>query len=376
MSLVGLRRGTSAPVTVEVRDLPGVDGDRPVVWAELGGETASGFRGVPMSSTNATMVAMGAEAARADGMPLVVVIASTGSDIVEGVAALDGWGRLAKSARRLLGDRADDHRRRRPGGVRAGPPARRRRPRRDDRVELRLRQRAGDGRGVHGRARDDRRARRDGRAGAAHRRAERRRPEPRGGHGGRRRPPRLPALERRRGPTPLAERRPHRPPLPRSRGADPGDGHRQLRRAAGRRGDRRRRQPARDPRPVGPQRRHGTGHAGRPPDRHRRQPADLPRRHAGHPGVAEGRPVRHLLRRLQPADRHARRHARLLSRQGPRVAGHDPSRRPARVRLRPGHRAADLRDPAQELRRGVHRHGLQARWATTSAWRGRGPSWP
>ncbi len=97
MSLVGLRRGTSAPVTVEVRDLPGVDGDRPVVWAEIGGETASGFRGVPLSSTNATMVAMGAEAARAGGMPLVVVIASTGSDIIEGVAALDGWGRLARA---------------------------------------------------------------------------------------------------------------------------------------------------------------------------------------------------------------------------------------------------------------------------------------
>ena len=39
--------------------------------------------------------------------------------------------------------------------------------------------------------------------------------------------------------------------------------------------------------------------------------------------------------------------------------GHDPPRRPARVRLRPGDGAADLRDPAQELRRRLHRHGLQ-----------------
>ncbi len=50
----------------------------------------------------------------------------------------------------------------------------------------------------------------------------------------------------------------------------------------------------------------------------------------------------------------------LLPGQGPRVAGHDPPRRPARVRLRPGHGAPRRRDPAQELRRRLHRHGLQA----------------
>ena len=94
MSALGLRRGTTAPVTVEVRTL---DGERPVVWVDLGGETPSGFRGVPLSSTNAVMVEMGADTARRGGMPLVIVLASTGSDIVEGVAALDGWGRLAKA---------------------------------------------------------------------------------------------------------------------------------------------------------------------------------------------------------------------------------------------------------------------------------------
>ena len=55
---------------------------------------------------------------------------------------------------------------------------------------------------------------------------------------------------------------------------------------------------------------------------------------------------------------HPRRHARLLSRQGPRVAGHDPPRRAARLRLRPGHGARVSRRPAQGLRRRVHRHGL------------------
>ena len=59
-----------------------------------------------------------------------------------------------------------------------------------------------------------------------------------------------------------------------------------------RRGDRRRRQPARDPRPLGGQRRHRVRHHRRAPDRHRRQPAARPRRHARHPGVAEGGPVR------------------------------------------------------------------------------------
>ncbi len=65
------------------------------------------------------------------------------------------------------------------------------------------------------------------------------------------------------------------------------------------------------------------------------------------------------VRRLQPADRHPGRHARLLPRQGPRVARHDPPRRPARLRLCPRDRATHLRDPAQELRRRLHRHGLQ-----------------
>ena len=135
----------------------------------------------------------GRRTARAEGMPLVVVLASTGADIVEGIAALEGWGRLAKALVDCSGDRADDRRRRRPGGVRTGAAARRRRPRRDDRGQLRLRQRAGDGRGVHRRAGDDRRARRRRRAGPPHRRAEPRRRRPRGGRRGRRRPARLPA---------------------------------------------------------------------------------------------------------------------------------------------------------------------------------------
>ncbi|MBA3288880.1 MAG: methylmalonyl-CoA carboxyltransferase [Acidimicrobiia bacterium] len=94
---LSLRRGTNAPITAEVRELGGIAGDRQVVWVELGGETASGFRGVPLSSVASAMIENAATTARIEGLPLVVVMASTGADIVEGIDALEGWGRLAKA---------------------------------------------------------------------------------------------------------------------------------------------------------------------------------------------------------------------------------------------------------------------------------------
>jgi acetyl-CoA carboxylase carboxyltransferase component len=94
---LGLRRGTAAPVTAEVRVLDGPGGPRRVMWVESGGETASGFRGVPLSSTIATVAAEAARTARAEHLPLVVQLASSGSDILEGTAALHGWGVLARA---------------------------------------------------------------------------------------------------------------------------------------------------------------------------------------------------------------------------------------------------------------------------------------
>jgi acetyl-CoA carboxylase carboxyltransferase component len=88
-----LRRVSGAPVTAEIHLVD----DRRVVWVELTGRTASGFQGVPMSSTASAVIARAACTARDEGLPLVVVLASTGADIVEGVAALEGWGRLAKA---------------------------------------------------------------------------------------------------------------------------------------------------------------------------------------------------------------------------------------------------------------------------------------
>lgn len=97
LASLALRAGADDQVSIEVRQINGADGDRDVMWVELGGETASGFKGIPLSSSTSSMVEHAARLARVEGMPLVVVLASTGADIVEGIAALEGWGRLAKA---------------------------------------------------------------------------------------------------------------------------------------------------------------------------------------------------------------------------------------------------------------------------------------
>jgi acetyl-CoA carboxylase carboxyltransferase component len=95
--VLAMRRGVTGPVTTDVRWIEGAHGDRQVVWVEVGGETASGFPGVPLSSITSAMVESAAATARRERLPLVVVMASTGADIVEGIAALEGWGRMAKA---------------------------------------------------------------------------------------------------------------------------------------------------------------------------------------------------------------------------------------------------------------------------------------
>ena len=96
----------------------------------------------------------------------------------------------------------------------------------------------------------------------------------------------------------------------------------------------------------------------RPAGGHHGQPAPCAGRDARHRGLPQGGPLRAALRRLQPADPHLRRHARLRAGEGPRVAGHDPPRRRAGPRLRRRHRAPHLPGAAQGLRRRLHRHGL------------------
>jgi acetyl-CoA carboxylase carboxyltransferase component len=100
---LGLRRGTSAPLSAEVRVLEIGPAERRVVWVETGGVTASGFTGVPLSSTIAAVIEEAATVALAERLPLVVVLASSGSDITEGIPALEGWGRLARTMVDLSG---------------------------------------------------------------------------------------------------------------------------------------------------------------------------------------------------------------------------------------------------------------------------------
>jgi acetyl-CoA carboxylase carboxyltransferase component len=100
---LGLRRGTDAAASADVRSIDAGPTSRRVVWVESGGQTASGFRGVPLSSEIAAVVEEAAAVALAERLPLVVVMASSGSDILEGIAALEGWGRMARAMVDLSG---------------------------------------------------------------------------------------------------------------------------------------------------------------------------------------------------------------------------------------------------------------------------------
>lgn len=87
-------RPAGAGVGVEVRP-SGADIDSFAVWVELDSDESGGAR--PLSSQASAAVEQGARLAVANGMPLVIMLTSTGADVVEGVAALEGWGRLAKA---------------------------------------------------------------------------------------------------------------------------------------------------------------------------------------------------------------------------------------------------------------------------------------
>ncbi|MBA3982357.1 MAG: methylmalonyl-CoA carboxyltransferase [Acidimicrobiia bacterium] len=90
---LALMHGVPGPGSAETRTV----GGHPVVWAEVNGQTASGFHGVPLASSTSKVIEAAAEAAREARIPLVVSMASTGADITEGFPALHAWGRLAKS---------------------------------------------------------------------------------------------------------------------------------------------------------------------------------------------------------------------------------------------------------------------------------------
>ncbi|TVR20357.1 MAG: methylmalonyl-CoA carboxyltransferase [Ilumatobacter sp.] len=87
------------PASACVRDL----GDRRVVFVDLDGQLEDGDAPAPLPSTASAVMERAADVACAEGLPLVLVLSTTGADIVEGIPALHGWGRLAASLVRCSG---------------------------------------------------------------------------------------------------------------------------------------------------------------------------------------------------------------------------------------------------------------------------------
>jgi len=67
--------------------------ERRVVLVHIDGDVRHGV----LTSIDSQTVAVGAQTARRQRLPLVVSLASAGADVVEGVASLDGWGRAARA---------------------------------------------------------------------------------------------------------------------------------------------------------------------------------------------------------------------------------------------------------------------------------------
>jgi acetyl-CoA carboxylase carboxyltransferase component len=86
---VAIRAGTRGCVTARVDDV----GGRPAVVLEIDPSDRKGA----LSSDDGESIAIAAHIALAERIPLVGYIASSGADIVEGMAALHGWGLAARA---------------------------------------------------------------------------------------------------------------------------------------------------------------------------------------------------------------------------------------------------------------------------------------
>ena len=76
-------------VTADVREIDG----RPVVWVDVDASERQGA----LSSTSSGQIEAAARLARDQRLPLVAVMRSSGADILEGLAALHGWGLAARA---------------------------------------------------------------------------------------------------------------------------------------------------------------------------------------------------------------------------------------------------------------------------------------
>ncbi len=70
-----------------------LNNDRDVVWLDVDGSFHKGA----LSAAASHVIATAATVARTKGLPLITQMESSGADIVEGIAALHGWGTAAKA---------------------------------------------------------------------------------------------------------------------------------------------------------------------------------------------------------------------------------------------------------------------------------------
>ena len=89
MQSVALRKRVVGAVTSDVREFEG----RQVVWVDVD----AGSRVGALTSDSSGKIENASITARAKGFPLIVIMRSSGADIVEGFAALHGWGLAAKA---------------------------------------------------------------------------------------------------------------------------------------------------------------------------------------------------------------------------------------------------------------------------------------
>ena len=88
--LVDLQHMVPGAATAGVSTL---ESGRDVVWLAIDGSVRKGA----LSADASHVIVTAAETARTKGLPLVLEIESSGADIVEGIAALHGWGSAAKA---------------------------------------------------------------------------------------------------------------------------------------------------------------------------------------------------------------------------------------------------------------------------------------
>ncbi|MDP4980739.1 MAG: hypothetical protein NWQ01_01880, partial [Ilumatobacteraceae bacterium] len=94
---VHLQRAVKGAAAAEVRWLENIS--RRVVWVDVDETVRRGA----LSADASGVIAHAADTAREKGLPLIMTLGSSGADIVEGVAALHGWGLAAKAIAKCSG---------------------------------------------------------------------------------------------------------------------------------------------------------------------------------------------------------------------------------------------------------------------------------